>query len=120
MENNLEAFVKLKQDYEIIAEELESQYDLFIGALSFLKKRTGFGSTQSCTLCVAAEIFQRKTKCIRYCKYCMWDINSGEAIAPCVTNNYSEIYSCMSTHQLANLLRKRVVMMEKQIRISQG
>jgi len=120
MENNLEAFVKLKHNYEIIAEELESQDDQFIDAHSFLKKRTGFGSTKLCILCPVAIRLRDMHNSLYFCNYCMWSVGSIDTTAPCVTNNYAEIYRCTSTHQLASLLKERIGMMEKQIRISQG
>lgn len=87
---------------------VDGEYDMepLWTASTFLHDVTGFGSTKSCTLCIAVE---------GDCDKCVWAECRG-----CLNKNYRDLRGAYSLGEVKEFLKTRIVMLETLIGVAKA
>lgn len=92
------------------ASEKEARVDL-------LKSTTGFGGTDTCTLCKPVSKLLDGDKTYLACGECVWSYDGYEKdnVTPCVNENYKKLSDETTEQEFIDLLKERIALLEKRI-----
>ncbi len=82
-----------------------------------LKSTTGFGSTDTCTLCKPINKLVVGDKTYLDCNGCVWGYEGYEKdnVTPCVNKNFEKLREKTTEQEFLDLLKERIGLLEKRI-----